>query len=80
MTALEGDSVDNPDISLVSERIDHRIRDFAVLPWTVDGLYLRLSGDCLAELIAALHAALEPFSRCGSNRFGDCLVVKMIFP
>lgn len=37
MTALKGDGVDDPDISLVSERIDHRIRDFAALPWTVDG-------------------------------------------
>ena len=39
---------------------------------------LRLTGNGLAVLVAALHAALEAFCRCGSNRLGDCLVVKEI--
>ena len=78
MTALEGDSVDLPDITLVAERIDVSILDCPVFTRAVDGLRLRLTGNGLAVFVAALHAALEAFCRCGSNRFGDRLVVKEI--
>ena len=78
MTALEGDSVDLPDVALVAEWIDVTILDLAMLAGTVDGLRLRLTGNGLAVFVAALHAALETFCRRGSNRLGDCLVVKEI--
>lgn len=79
MTALKGDSIDRPDIALVAERIDHVIGDAAMLTDTVDCLLLCLTGDRLAELIAAVQTALEPFCRCGSNRLGDRFVVEMVF-
>ena len=78
MTALEGNRVDLPDIALVAERIDVSILDLAMLTRAVDGLRLRLTGNGLAVFVAALHAALEAFCRCGGNRLGDCLVVKEI--
>ena len=78
MTALEGNSVDLPDIALVAERIDVTIIDLAMLTRAVDGLRLRLTGNGLAVFVAALHAALEAFCRCGGNRLGDCLVVEEI--
>ena len=78
VTALEGDGVDLPDIALVAERIDVSILDLAMLTRAVDGLRLRLTGNGLAVFVAALHAALETFCRCGGNRLGDCLVVKEI--
>ena len=49
-----------------------------MLTGAVDGLRLGLTGNGLAVFVAALHAALEAFCRCGSNRLGDCLVVKEI--
>ena len=42
MTALEGDSVDLPDVALVAERIDVCVLDRAMLTGAVDGLRLRL--------------------------------------
>ena len=45
MTALEGDGVDLPDIALVAERIDVTILDLAMLTGTIDGLWLRLTGN-----------------------------------
>lgn len=78
MTALEGDCIDRPDIALIAERIDHVIGDAAMLTDTVNCLLLRLTGDCLTELIAAVQTALESFCRCGSNRLGDRLVVKVV--
>ena len=78
VTALEGNSVDLPDIALVVERIDVTILDLAMLTRAVDGLRLRLTGNGLAVFVAALHAALEAFCRCGGNRLGDCLVVEEI--
>ena len=68
VTALEGNGVDLPDIALVAERIDVSILDLAMLTGAVDGLRLRLTGNGLTVLVAALHAALEAFCRCGSNR------------
>ena len=79
MTALEGDSVDRPDIALISERIDHVIGNAAMLTDTVDCLLLCLTGDRLAELIAAVQTALESFCRCRSNRLGDRFIVKVVF-
>ena len=78
MTALEGDGVDLPDIALIAERIDVCVLDLAMLTRAVDGLRLRLTGNGLAVFVAALHAALEAFCRCGSNRLGDRLVVEEI--
>ena len=78
MTALEGDGVDLPDVALVAERIDVCVLDLAMLTGAVDGLRLRLTGNGLAVFVAALHAALEAFCRCGGNRLGDCLVVEEI--
>ena len=78
MTTLEGDGVDLPDIALVAERIDVGVLDCPVFTRAVDGLRLRLTGNGLTVLVAALHAALEAFCRCGSNRLGDRLVVKEI--
>ena len=40
VTALEGDSVDLPDIALVAERIDVTILDLSVLTGAVNGLRL----------------------------------------
>ena len=79
MTALERNCVDDPDIALIAERIDHVIGDAAMLTDTVNCLLLCLTGDCLAELIAAIQPALESFCRSGSNRLGDRLVVKVVF-
>ena len=79
MTALERDCVDDPDIALIAERIDHVIGDAAMLTDTGNCLLLCLTGDRLAELIAAIQSALESFCRSGSNRLGDCLVVKVVF-
>ena len=78
MTALEGNSVDLPDIALVAERIDVCVLDLAMLTRAVDGLRLRLTGNGLAVFVAAFHAALEAFCRCRGNRLGNCLVVKEI--
>ena len=78
VTALEGDGVDLPDVALVAERIDVCVLDLAMFTVAVDGLRLGLTGNGLAVFIAALHAALEAFRRCGGNRLGDCLVVKEI--
>ena len=50
----------------------------AMLTGAVDGLRLRLTGNGLSVFVAALHAALEAFCRCGGNRLGDRLVVKEI--
>ena len=80
MTSLERNGVDDPDIALIAERIDHLIGDRAMLTGTVDCLDLRLTGDSFAELVAALHTALEPFCRCGSNRLRDRFVVKVVLP
>ena len=44
----------------------------------MSGLRAEADGYGLAVFVAALHAALEAFRRCGSNRFGDRLVVKEI--
>ena len=68
MTALEGNGVDLPDIALIAERIDVCVLDLTMLTRAVDGLRLRLTGNRLAVLVAALHAALEAFCRCGGNR------------
>ena len=78
MTALERDGIDLPNIALVAERIDVCVLDLAMLTGAVDGLRLRLTGNGLAVLVAALHAALEAFCRCGGNRLGDRLVVEEI--
>ena len=78
MTALEGNSVDLPDIALVAERIDVTILDLAMLTGAVDGLRLRLTGNRLTVLVAAFHAALEAFRRCRGNRLGNRLVVEEI--
>ena len=53
MTALEGNSVDLPDIALVAERIDVTILDLAMLTGAVDGLRLRLTGNGLPVFVAA---------------------------
>ena len=68
MTAFEGDSVDNPDIPLVTHRTDHLIGNGTMLTAQVDGLLLRLSGDRLPVFVASLDPALEPAYRSGSNR------------
>ena len=47
MTALEGDGVDLPDIALIAERIYVCVLDLAMLTGAVDGLRLRLTGNCL---------------------------------
>ena len=80
MTAFEGDGVDNPNIPLVTQRIDHLIGDSTVFPAQVDGLLLCLSGDWLPVFVASLDPALEPAYRSGSNRLGNGLVVKEILP
>ena len=78
MTALEGDSVDLPNVALIAERIDVTVFDCSVFTRAVDRLRLRLTGNGLAVFIAALHAALEAFCRCRGNRLGDRFVVKEI--
>ena len=78
VTTLEGNSVDLPDIALIAERIDVTVLDLTMLTGEVNGLRLGLTGNGLAVFVAALHAALEAFRRCGGNRLGDCLVVKEI--
>ena len=78
VTAFEGNRIDHPHIPLVAHGIDHAVGDLPMFTRPVDGLGLRLAGNGLAVFAAALHTALEPFSRCRSNRLRDCLGVKEI--
>ena len=59
VTAFEGDSVDNPDIPLVAQRVYHVIGDLAMFPAKIDGLLLYLSGDSSPYLLLPLTPRLS---------------------
>ncbi len=63
MTALEGNSVDFPDIALIAERIDVCVLDLAMLTGAVDGLRLRLTGIGLSFIQMMSLRRYQPVSR-----------------
>ena len=73
VTALEGNSVDLPDIALVAERIDVTILDLAMLTGAVDGLRLRLTALRVLLCDNSLNTG-----NILTNLFDSCRVIQLI--